>query len=131
MDVIELAGMSFYGYHGVRAEERSLGQRFTVDVRLELDLAPAGREDDLASTVDYADVWRSVQCVAEGPPARLIETVGTRIIDVLFERFERVEGVSVRIAKPWAPIADAHLSTVAVELRRVRPKLHHQGPDAG
>jgi len=131
VDVIQLAGMSFYGYHGVRHEERSLGQRFTVDLQLELDLTTAARDDDLATSVDYAEVWHCVQGVVEGPPARLIETVGARIVEALLDRFQRVERVSVRIAKPWAPIAGAHLSTVAVELSRTRPAPPGGDPGQG
>ena len=36
IDRIELEGLAFYGYHGVRPEEKSLGQRFEVDLKLEL-----------------------------------------------------------------------------------------------
>ncbi len=48
MDKISLNRMTFYGYHGVIPEERTLGQRFIVDVDLLLDLKSAGRSDDLA-----------------------------------------------------------------------------------
>ena len=46
-DEILLEGMRFYAYHGVNPEERALGQRFTVDVVLAVDLRRAGRSDDL------------------------------------------------------------------------------------
>ena len=36
MDVIELRGLAFYGYHGALPEERSLGQRFVIDLALGL-----------------------------------------------------------------------------------------------
>lgn len=32
MDKMVLRGMEYYGYHGVFAEERKLGQRFYVDL---------------------------------------------------------------------------------------------------
>ncbi len=32
MDKILIAGIGFYGYHGMRGEEQTLGQRFEVDV---------------------------------------------------------------------------------------------------
>ena len=53
-DRILLNGMTFYGYHGVRPEEKELGQRFVVDVEMELDLRAAGTSDDLTDTVDYS-----------------------------------------------------------------------------
>ena len=38
-DTISLIGIVVYGYHGARSEERSLGQRFVVDIDLDLDLS--------------------------------------------------------------------------------------------
>ena len=123
MDAIQLTGMTFYGYHGVRPEERTLGQRFTVDVRLELDLEPAGRGDDLERTVNYAHVWRAVHEVVEGSPCNLIESLGERVASTILTRFRPVDSVWVRVEKPAAPIAGASTGTVAVELTRSRSAL--------
>ena len=120
MDAIQLTGMTFYGYHGVRPEERTLGQRFTVDVRLELDLQPAGRGDDLERTVNYAQVWRAVHEVVEGSPCNLIESLGERVASTILTRFNPVESVWVRVEKPGAPIGGAATGTVAVEMTRRR-----------
>ena len=40
-DRILLRSIEFYGYHGVTEDERRIGHRFSLDVTLELDLAPA------------------------------------------------------------------------------------------
>ena len=121
MDAIHLAEMTFYGYHGARTEERTLGQPFNVDVRLELDLRPGGESDDLAQTVNYAHVWRAVQAVVEGQPLNLIESVGERVATSLLDQFGPVRAVWVRVEKPCAPIAGAHIRSVAIELTRRRP----------
>ena len=34
MDKIILNNLGFYGYHGVLSEEKSLGQKFFIDVEL-------------------------------------------------------------------------------------------------
>ena len=39
-----LQGMTFWGHHGLKAEENTLGQPFVVDVELNLDLRPAGQK---------------------------------------------------------------------------------------
>ena len=49
-DRIVLAGMAFQARHGVNDWEKTQAQRFEVDLELELDLRPAGRDDDLALT---------------------------------------------------------------------------------
>ncbi|MBI4491912.1 MAG: dihydroneopterin aldolase [Chloroflexi bacterium] len=123
MDHILLSDLAFYGYHGAREEEKRLGQRFLVDLELSLDLQPAGRSDDLAQTVDYAEVYRLVRQVAEGPSRDLLEAVAEAIAAEVLGHFPELQAVKVRVKKPWAPIAGSQLGFVAVEITRVRPSL--------
>lgn len=118
MDKIILQGMEFYGYHGVLPEERSLGQRFIVDLELELDLRPAGRTDNLELTVNYARVYELVESVVRGKPRRLIESVAEDIASALMEQFP-VAASTVRVKKPQAPV-HGHFTWMAVEIRRDR-----------
>jgi dihydroneopterin aldolase len=131
MDAILLRGLTFYGYHGARAEERALGQRFVVDLRLELDLRTAGVSDDLADTVDYSRVHRAVADVLEGEPRNLIESVAERIAAVLLDRFPPIRLVHVTVWKPGAPLAGATAGSVAVELSRARSARVLEGVHAG
>ncbi|MDY6298518.1 MAG: dihydroneopterin aldolase [Selenomonadaceae bacterium] len=103
-DRISLEGMRFYGYHGCLPEERARGQAFLVDVGLTLPLAEAGSSDDLAATVNYAEVFALARSVVEGAPCRLIETVAERIAGGVLARFARVEAVCVTVHKPAAPL---------------------------
>jgi dihydroneopterin aldolase len=119
-DAIVLRGLTFYAHHGALAEERTLGQRFVVDARLELDLRPAGRSDDLTQTVNYADVWLAIRDVVEGPPLNLVEAVAEQVAVVLLERFERIDTAWVRIFKPSAPIRGAVVGDVSIEIWRRR-----------
>ena len=120
MDTIELRGLTFYGYHGAFAEERRLGQRFVVDLRLGLDLEAAGRTDDLARTVDYGTVAETARSIVEGPPFKLIEALAEAIASAILEGHPRVERIDVRVEKPSAPVAAAPSGLVAVEIRRHR-----------
>ena len=119
MDKIYVNKMVFYGYHGVYGEERTLGQRFYVDVALELDLKPAGRSDDLKQTVNYAEVYDIVKQIVEGPPYRLIESVAESIAQALLKRFITVASCRVKVTKPDPPIP-GHYDSVAVDIVRSR-----------
>lgn len=66
MDRIVLDHMEFYGYHGCLPEERQQGQTFFVDAVLHLDLRAAGEQDNLAQTVNYADVFTKIRSIVEG-----------------------------------------------------------------
>jgi dihydroneopterin aldolase len=118
LDKIILYGMEFYGYHGVLPEERTLGQRFIVDLELELDLQPAGKSDDLELTINYARVYELVESVVKGTPRRLIESLAEDIAGAVLEQFP-VAASTVRVKKPGAPVP-GQFAWMAVEIRRTR-----------
>ena len=127
MDTIELRGLTFYGYHGAFAEEQRLGQRFVVDIRLGLDLAEAGRLDDLTRTVDYGEVAQTVRSIVEGPPFRLIEALAEALAAAILAGHPLVQEIQVRVEKPSAPVSAAPSGLVAVEIHRERgdPEENH------
>lgn len=111
--------MEFYGYHGAFAEENKLGQRFYVDVELEADLSKAAASDDLAESVDYAEVYETVKSVVEGPPFNLVEAIVQAVLNKIFQAFSIVERATVKVIKPDPPIP-GHYDSVAVEMTRER-----------
>jgi dihydroneopterin aldolase len=117
-DEIVLEGMRFYGYHGVNPEERALGQRFTVDVALAIDLRRAGQSDDLADTVSYSDVYKEVRRIVEGQPRNLIEAVAEEIATTILAHHLPVARVTVTVRKPEAPLKGAILDFAAVRVTR-------------
>lgn len=122
MDKVFFHEMQFYGYHGVYPEENRLGQRFTVDLELGLDLHPAAASDDLNKTVDYEAVYNTVREIVEGEPVKLVETLAERVVARLFATFP-IQEIRIRVTKPDPPIA-GHYRAVGVELWRKRSTPH-------
>src|SRR5687767_8494430 len=108
-DEILLEGMRFYAYHGVNPEERALGQRFSVDVVLAVDLRRAGRSDDLADTVSYSAVYKLVRRIVEGEPRQLVEAVAEEIAAAILAEFPPVARVTVAVRKPEVPMKGSML----------------------
>jgi dihydroneopterin aldolase len=104
-DLLVLEGMSFYGYHGETQAERTLGNRFHVDVEIRIDLSVAGRTDNIADTLDYAHVFELVRGVVEDQQFSLIEALAARIAETLLVE-PRIGSVKVRVGKQ-PPIAGA------------------------
>jgi dihydroneopterin aldolase len=119
-DEIFLEGLRFYGYHGVNPEERTLGQRFVVDLRLAVDLRAAGRTDDLAATVNYSAVYKRVRAIVEGEPRALIEAVAEEIARMALAEFPRVQAVEATVRKPEVALKGAMLTAAGVRVRRAR-----------
>jgi len=118
LDKIYFSGMSFYGYHGVFAAEAELGQRFYVDLELSVDLSKAGASDDLNDTINYAEIFSSVQQIVEGQRFKLVEALTANIAEKLLRQFPLAE-VKVKVTKPNPPI-NGHYDSVAIEMTRKR-----------
>ena len=118
-DRIFIKGLSLHAYHGVMAYEAKVGQTFTIDLELDIDLTDAARSDKVVDTVSYDKV---VDCAAQAFCAqrfRLIEAAAGRVADAVLSTFARVRSIRVTIHKPHAPIA-ATFSDVGVTLVRSR-----------
>lgn len=116
-----LRGLSFHAHHGYRPEEALLGARFVVDVELQLALVP--QEDDLAHTVDYAQVYEAVREEVTQQRYRLIETLADRIAERLWQSYPQVEALTVRVHKPQAPCQGC-LTMCTWRSSAVAPPLH-------
>jgi dihydroneopterin aldolase len=118
MDRVTIAGLVVHAHHGVFAEEKQRGQRFVIDVSLDLDLRAAAASDALSDTVDYGTLAERVAGVATEGSHDLIETVAGRILDVCLED-HRVELAEVTVHKPNAPVS-VEVDEVRVTMRRER-----------
>lgn len=116
-DRIVLQGVSARGTHGVLDVEKRDGQTFVVDVAMMVDLAAAGRSDDLAQTVNYAEVADAVVARITGPSFDLIERLAEVIADDVLT-YDRVDAVEVVVHKPEAPVGHP-FTDVQVRVGRV------------
>jgi 7,8-dihydroneopterin aldolase/epimerase/oxygenase len=116
MDVIQLTGIRCYGYTGYLQEERFLGQWFEVDLRMEVDLAPAGQSDRIEDTLDYRSVIAAVKEIISTAKFALIEKLADTIITTVLN-FDRVQQVELKLHKPAAPIPDFG-GKITIELTR-------------
>jgi dihydroneopterin aldolase len=117
-DRIAVRGISAHAHHGVYGWERERGQAFRVDAVLELDTAPAAADDDLAKTVNYAELAQRLHAVLTGEPVDLLETLAERLADVCLGD-PLVDAVEITVHKPEADLG-VPFDDVAVTIRRTR-----------
>ncbi|KAL2633669.1 hypothetical protein R1flu_005148 [Riccia fluitans] len=116
-DRLILRGCKFQGYHGVMKEEKTLGQKFVVDVDAWLDLKKAGESDSLEDSVSYADMFSMVEKVVEGSSHNLIESVANQIVSSVFKAFPQITDLRVRIYKLSPPIS-GFVDKLGIEIHR-------------
>jgi len=119
MDKIIINNLHIFAYHGVNPEEKEDGQNFYLDIVCAADLRAPGQTDDLNDTVNYAKIVKAVTKVFTENKYDLIERAAQVVTDAIFEEYEKVEAIKIRLKKPEAPIK-ADFGYVAVELERVR-----------
>ena len=118
MDKIIVKGIQFHGYHGVAEAERQLGQKYEIDLELMTDLSAAGKTDDLAHTIDYAQVVQLVIEIGTQRSFQLFEALTETIADAILTQFQ-VEEVRI-IAKKLSPPIEPRLTYAGVEIHRKR-----------
>ena len=113
---IRLTGISATGYHGVLPSERENGQTFVVDLSVFIE---SPEKDDIANTVNYAELAELVVQIITGEPVQLIETLAERILTACLAKLPDDGMVQVSVHKPQAPIP-VPFDDVVVTM--VRPK---------
>ena len=101
---IELLGIELRGLHGVLEHERRDGQRFLVDLELDLADEKAAETDRIEDAVDYRNVVATVVEVSDGRAYHLLEALANGLADALLARFPLTR-VRVRVRKPDVELA--------------------------
>lgn len=121
LDQVRLTGLSATGFHGVLDHERAEGQTFVADVTVHVDTRRAAASDDLAHTLNYAELAAEVVEILGGPAVRLVETLAEQIASAALDH-TLVAAVDVAVHKPSAPVG-VPFEDVVVAIRRDRVKL--------
>ncbi len=118
-DRIFVTGLSLHAYHGVMRHEAEVGQTFSLDLKIDIDLAQAARSDKLADTASYDGIVEAASQTFCTHRFRLIEAAAGAVADALLARFPGITTIQVTVHKPHAPIA-ATFDDVGVEIVRSR-----------
>jgi len=116
MHKVFVNGLEVFAFHGITDEEKKNGTNFVLDIFVETDFTKAAYEDNLKYTIDYAKVCE----IAEEQmkiTSNLLEHVAQRIVNAIYQSFEGVKKVSVKIQKQNPPLA-YKLISVGVEIEQ-------------
>lgn len=110
---IEINNLRVYAHHGVLKQENRIGNYFDISIKLHYPISRAMINDNLAETLNYAEVIDVVKNTMQ-TPSHLIENVIERIKKTLLVRFPLIEGGQIKIEKLSPPIANSQLKSVAI-----------------
>lgn len=105
MGQIQITNMRFYTHNGVFAEEKTLGQQISVDVAVDYDIEHQVKDDDLTTTISYADVYDIIRDYVTQHDFNLMESVANGALTALLTAF------------PMAEKFDSQLKNIRFQLR--------------
>lgn len=112
---IEINRLRLRAHHGVLPQERIAGNIFEVTVHLNYPITSAIKNDNIASTLNYADVIEVIKQIME-QPSQLLEHVVGRLQTALTEQYPKIKNGYIRIAKMAPPISE-QVESVAVSIK--------------
>lgn len=116
---IDIKGLVLFAKHGVHDAEAKLGQRFTLDIALEIEIDEAIQKDRIEATVDYGEAIAVSERAFREKRFFLIEAAAAHVAGVLLAHFPKVKFVRITVRKPSAPVPAA-IDYVAATVERKR-----------
>ncbi len=104
MDSLIIKDLEIYANHGLYNEEKVLGQKFLISIKVDYNMKEVATEKNLEKSIDYGILSHEIKELFENESEDLIETCGYKILDHIFKKYKIAKEVEVSIKKPWAPI---------------------------
>ena len=115
---IHIDGIRLHAHHGVLPQEQLTGNDYIINVRASYDISRAMQTDDVADTLNYAEVYNIIK-EEMSIPSKLIEHVAGRIADRLMDCYSQISSVMLRITKCNPPMgADCNGAGVEILVKR-------------
>ena len=115
---VHIDGIRLHARHGVLPQEQLTGNDYIINVRASYDISRAMQTDDVANTLNYAEVYNIIK-EEMSIPSKLIEHVAGRIADRLMDSYSQISSVMLRITKCNPPMgADCNGAGVEILVKR-------------
>jgi dihydroneopterin aldolase len=101
MDTVFIEALEADTLIGVYDFERIAPQKLLFDVQMGFDNCKASVSDNLADTIDYAQVVATITAICRDSKFQLVETLAEHIANELLQRFP-IQILSLRVTKPGA-----------------------------
>ena len=118
---ILLQDARFHAFHGVMPQERKVGADFVVNLRVGYPVGKAMETDEVADTLNYAEVYALVAQEMK-QPSNLLEHVAGRIVQAISERFPLVTSIDLTLTKLNPPMG-ADAVGAGVEIHLINDKI--------
>lgn len=113
MDVVFIEGLNVQTTIGYYEWEKKIKQLLVFDLQMGTDIRSAASGDELAKTLDYAEISTLIDDFANANPVDLIETLAERLAAHLMNEYG-IQWLRLKISKPTA-VKEASAVGVIIE----------------
>lgn len=99
MDTIFISELKVQTKLGVPEWERMVPQTIILDIEIGYDLAPAGKSDAIADTIDYGAIVTRIRDTLTEHNFQLVEALAEHVCQLILKEF-KAESVKIKVAKP-------------------------------
>ena len=114
MDKVFIKGLNIQTTIGFYQWEKEIKQTLIIDLAMGWNTANAAANDELAKTLDYAEISQEIERFANDNSVDLIETLAERLASFLMAQYQ-IPWLKLTIGKPTAV---HNAVTVGVEIER-------------
>jgi len=115
--IIELENLEFTAYHGCFSEEKIIGNRFIVQLKVTTDVSKVCKSDNINDALNYQTLFDLVKEQMK-MTSNLLEHVCARILDSIYEHFgDEIINATVTVSKCNPPLG-GKLDKVSLTLSR-------------
>ena len=115
---IYIDDIRLHACHGVLPQEQLTGNDYIINVRVGYDISRAMYTDDVADTLNYAEVYNIIK-EEMNVPSKLIEHVAGRITGHPMASYADITSITLRITKLNPPMgADCNGAGVEITVTR-------------
>lgn len=114
MDKVLIQGLSIQTTIGFYQWEKEIKQTLVIDLEMAWDTAKAAENDELAKTLDYAEISEKISEFANNNTVDLIETLAERMASYLMAQYH-IPWLKLKVGKPGAV---HNAISVGVEIER-------------
>ena len=114
MDKVYIEGLTCQTTISFYQWEKEIKQTLVIDLAMGWNTALAAENDELAKTLDYAEISEAIVEFANNNPVDLIETLAERIATYLMTQYN-IPWLRLKLMKPTAV---HNATTVGVEIER-------------
>lgn len=104
-DFIKIDSLEVYGYHGTFIEEKSIGQKYVLNLEMGTKNTFYEIGEDLNKTVDYSELIKFMREYFVSNKRDLLETICNELVFEIFKKYENVKEVTLEILKPASHVS--------------------------